>query len=373
MWESLFRAPPVLRTDCDIRSGKLLALLVGALSLLASCGPFSTPQAAASPMIATVGEPSTWTLDPRPQRGSDTYSDAPMVTADLSPAQALAQGVRTTLETLPPSERIRLLSRWVSEGPPPVVRAPVAMAEGGFVTEAVPLPLPAEIDLVAVMGALLEAQGSEELAAAAFFVGPEVIARAASRVRRKSGPPPLARVRRYVPRKSSRGAWSRVADTLEHARVSALAWPVEPTWRVSSVFGPRVHPVTGRVQHHAGVDIAVPEGTEIRSAAAGIVRKVRRDRRNGRWIEVDHGNGLRTVYCHLSKVNVRRRQRVDHGAMVAWSGRTGRVTGPHLHYQLRRNGRFVDPLALRVPAEAASAPLSLIDEPTAAGTQTAMR
>src|SRR5690606_11848779 len=112
-------------------------------------------------------------------------------------------------------------------------------------------------------------------------------------------------------------------------------WPVRG--RISSRFGPR----WGRM--HYGLDIAVPEGTPVRAAAGGIVRFSGWRGGYGYLVIIDHGNGVETRYAHNSRLTVRVGQRVARGAVVAYSGNTGNSTGPHVHFEIRRRGRAVNP------------------------------
>jgi murein DD-endopeptidase MepM/ murein hydrolase activator NlpD len=100
---------------------------------------------------------------------------------------------------------------------------------------------------------------------------------------------------------------------------------------------------------HSGLDVVVPRGTPVRSAAAGTVLAVGNFFFNGKTVFVDHGNGLITLYCHLSRISVRPGQAVRKGQRIALSGMTGRATGPHLHWSVVLNGTMVDP-ELFVPA-----------------------
>lgn len=124
-----------------------------------------------------------------------------------------------------------------------------------------------------------------------------------------------------------------------------MGMPVEAP--LSSRFGPRLHPLYGRWRRHAGVDLAAPTGTLVRATAGGWVAKVARTRGYGLYIEIRHGSGYRTRYAHLSRAHVRVGQPVLRGTPIALSGASGRVTGPHLHYEVRTtSGRAVDPLTL---------------------------
>ena len=113
--------------------------------------------------------------------------------------------------------------------------------------------------------------------------------------------------------------------------------------RVSSSFGSRVHPLTGARKQHTGVDIAAPQGTPVRAAAAGVVVRAERAGGYGNLVEVDHGNGLSTRYGHMSKIDVKTGQQVAIGQTIGRIGSTGRSTGPHLHYGTRINDKAVGP------------------------------
>lgn len=115
-----------------------------------------------------------------------------------------------------------------------------------------------------------------------------------------------------------------------------FSWPT--TGRISSRFGER----WGRM--HNGLDIAVPTGTPIRAAAAGTITYAGSMGTYGILVMIDHGHGVETRYAHLSRVAVRVGQRVARGDVVAYSGNTGNSTGPHLHFEIRRNGAALDPL-----------------------------
>lgn len=118
-------------------------------------------------------------------------------------------------------------------------------------------------------------------------------------------------------------------------------WPVDG-W-VSSTFGYRQHPITGRRDHHDGIDIAAPQGTQVVATAAGTVVRAGWVQGYGYMVEIDHGYGLRTIYAHGQRVLVKRGQQVTKGEPVLLVGSTGVSTGPHLHYEVRLNGRPVSP------------------------------
>lgn len=118
---------------------------------------------------------------------------------------------------------------------------------------------------------------------------------------------------------------------------AAFDRPVSGGW-ISSRFGRR----WGRL--HAGVDIAVPTGTPVRAAAAGIVTYSGAKGGYGLLVTIDHGHSVETRYGHNSRLVVRVGQRVSRGQVIAYSGNTGRSTGPHLHFEIRLRGKPYDPL-----------------------------
>jgi murein DD-endopeptidase MepM/ murein hydrolase activator NlpD len=121
-----------------------------------------------------------------------------------------------------------------------------------------------------------------------------------------------------------------------------LDWPVAAT--VSSPFGRR----DGRV--HQGIDLAVPEGTPVRAACGGVVTYASdRLRGYGRLVIVEHAGGLTTVYAHNRSLEVPAGASVSRGQLLAYSGATGHVTAPHLHFEVRRLGVAIDPLGLLAP------------------------
>ena len=128
-------------------------------------------------------------------------------------------------------------------------------------------------------------------------------------------------------------------------------FPIDGKVIISSHFNPnRKHPVTGKVRPHNGTDFAVREGTPIVSPADGIVEIAKYSRSAGYYIVMRHHNSYSTVYMHLSKLLVKPGQRVKIGQVIARSGNTGISTGPHLHYELRRNGRAVNAMRVTLPA-----------------------
>ena len=116
--------------------------------------------------------------------------------------------------------------------------------------------------------------------------------------------------------------------------------------RYSSYFGYRNNPITHQYAFHTGVDIAVPLGTKIRAAYGGTVRQVGEDDRSGKYVTITHDDGYETFYCHCSEILVPRGTVVRAGEAVACVGSTGWSTGPHLHFEIRKNGTKLDPLQI---------------------------
>ena len=115
---------------------------------------------------------------------------------------------------------------------------------------------------------------------------------------------------------------------------------------VSSEFGWRTDPIDGRHRFHAGTDLRLAYGQEVRAAAAGSVSFAGDQGGYGTTVIVRHADGLETRYAHLSSMDVRAGDEVAAGQIIARSGNTGRTTGPHLHFEVRQNGRPVDPEAV---------------------------
>lgn len=137
---------------------------------------------------------------------------------------------------------------------------------------------------------------------------------------------------------------------LKPARSAVFArFPFHSRVRVTSPFNPRrLHPVTGRVRPHNGVDFGMPVGSLVSAPSDGVVDKAGFSRSAGYFIVLRHSSTVSTVYMHLSKLSVRPGQRVKQGATIARSGNTGISTGPHLHYEVRIGGRAVNPLRVKL-------------------------
>jgi murein DD-endopeptidase MepM/ murein hydrolase activator NlpD len=122
-----------------------------------------------------------------------------------------------------------------------------------------------------------------------------------------------------------------------------------PLARISSRFNPRrLHPVLKIVMPHNGVDYAAATGTPIYAVAPGVIRSVGDGGPCGNMVQVQHDRGLVSAYCHMSRFAPRLSvgQKVNARQLVGYVGRTGRATGPHLHFAMKRNDMFFDPLTL---------------------------
>ncbi|WP_353683749.1 M23 family metallopeptidase [Thermodesulfovibrio sp. 3907-1M] len=126
-------------------------------------------------------------------------------------------------------------------------------------------------------------------------------------------------------------------------RSTPLGWPVNG--EITSPFGKREHPKYGNEEIHTGVDISVPEGTEVRATADGIVVFSGYQARSGNVVMIKHGYGFTTVYAHNKQNLVNVGQKVKRGDIIALSGNTGSTTGAHLHYEVWKNNSPVNPLS----------------------------
>jgi len=116
--------------------------------------------------------------------------------------------------------------------------------------------------------------------------------------------------------------------------------------RISSFYGLRVDPIDGTLKNHYGIDIAVSSGTIVRAVSSGKVIYSGYAKGYGNCVIIDHGNGFQTLYAHHSKNLVKAGQEVSQDTVIALSGNTGRATGPHLHFEVRKDGKPLDPIAM---------------------------
>ncbi|MBV6494633.1 MAG: hypothetical protein LDLANPLL_02667 [Turneriella sp.] len=132
-------------------------------------------------------------------------------------------------------------------------------------------------------------------------------------------------------------------ESIESAFFDLRAFIRPVAGRLTSAFGMRRDPFTEKRKFHKGIDIGVPVGTPVVASADGVVTFVGKKGGYGNTVLVRHRNGYLTLYGHLSKFAVKKGVRVKQGQKIAYSGKTGRATGPHVHFEVRREGRAERP------------------------------
>jgi murein DD-endopeptidase MepM/ murein hydrolase activator NlpD len=157
--------------------------------------------------------------------------------------------------------------------------------------------------------------------------------------------------RRFEARSTAAGAsvvsFSRTRPRRNASGMPLIGYPAGlplNNGRLSSGFGYRFHPLSGRYQPHAGVDLAAPMGSPVVATADGIVGLAGWMGGYGLTIQLDHGKAIQTRYAHLSATSVTPGQSVKKGQVIGLVGSTGRSTGPHLHYEVRVSEVAIDPL-----------------------------
>lgn len=136
-------------------------------------------------------------------------------------------------------------------------------------------------------------------------------------------------------------------DQFEKVKTFAQKLPFNnpaPGRQITSLFGNRIDPFLGKLAMHAGIDFRQKTGSDVRASGAGVVINAGPFGGYGNMVEIDHGNGITTRFGHLSEILVNKGDVIREGEIIALSGSTGRSTGPHLHYEVRRNGHAVDPM-----------------------------
>ncbi len=128
----------------------------------------------------------------------------------------------------------------------------------------------------------------------------------------------------------------------EEILVEEICVPVSGV--ISSVFGYRIHPINGKTIFHSGIDIAAEVGIPIKAFSAGKVEYIGESEAYGLYVQIDHGNELKTFYCHCDELLVSKGATITAGQTIATVGKSGNVTGPHLHFELKQNGVLLNPL-----------------------------
>ncbi len=134
---------------------------------------------------------------------------------------------------------------------------------------------------------------------------------------------------------------NRIDSYLKKADAIPLGRPING--RITSSFGKRRDPFNGRISFHDGIDIKGRKGEKIYATAGGVVTIAGRKGGYGKYLELHHEDGYVTAYAHMHKILVKRGQRVKRGDVIGLVGNTGRSTGPHLHYEIRRNNKLLNP------------------------------
>lgn len=124
-----------------------------------------------------------------------------------------------------------------------------------------------------------------------------------------------------------------------------FTWPCPASTYITSSFGNRLHPILNTWIYHTGVDIGCSSGKDILAAASGTVIMASWYGGYGNCVMIDHGGGIVTLYGHASELCVSDGQSVSRGQVIAKVGSTGRSTGPHLHFEVRKNGEYVNPMS----------------------------
>lgn len=271
--------------------------------------------------------------------------DVDRLRAQTAAQQAKVQSVESSLVDLEGElarlrefeRKVRVIANLPNSQASPPVGEPEAGGRGGGGPEFGVLVAPPALGARGVPGADGESAESERLDAS--LAGNGLDAAALARV--------TAKAERLGPLASARAdSFEELVEALsgQSLRLASTPsiWPARG-W-LTSGFGYRTSPFTGRPQFHAGLDVASNPGTEIVAAAGGRVTFVGRKGPLGKCVMIDHGYGVRTIYGHTADVFVQIGDEVERGQRIASIGMSGRTTGPHLHYAVEVNGEPRNPI-----------------------------
>ncbi|MEE3095102.1 MAG: peptidoglycan DD-metalloendopeptidase family protein, partial [Pseudomonadota bacterium] len=137
----------------------------------------------------------------------------------------------------------------------------------------------------------------------------------------------------------------------QSVRKALLRTPIDGA-RISSSYGMRRHPILGYNKMHKGLDFAARRGTPIFAAGNGLVEYAGRNGGYGKYVRIRHNSTFKTAYAHMHRYGkgIRKGRRVKQGQIIGYVGSTGRSTGPHLHYEVHKNGRQVNPRSIKLPS-----------------------
>ena len=152
-----------------------------------------------------------------------------------------------------------------------------------------------------------------------------------------------AEIQAEIAKKQKQLEEERKQNNIVISSESGYLWPLPGYYRLSSLFGYRIHPITGVAHSHTGIDIPAPGGTSILAAKSGQVVTSAYHYSYGNYVVIDHGNGNSTLYAHMSSRAVSEGQMVSQGQVIGYVGTTGSSTGNHLHFEVRDNYTRVDP------------------------------
>lgn len=141
------------------------------------------------------------------------------------------------------------------------------------------------------------------------------------------------------------GGWLPASE-LEKVQGEKFAKPLYAKYYLTSKFGPRIDPISGKKSSHTGIDMACPTGTPIYASMSGTVQVAGWHNSYGNYVIIKHKDGYQTLYGHMSKILTTKGEKVTQGQKIGLVGSTGYSTGPHLHFTVYKNGTLVDPLTL---------------------------